>query len=91
MNYIYSVLILYMASKPFKFDKEFRESEEYRLYKECLFYNDVPVALHDTLIIAHKMDPFFYKRNHKMKPIEKTEKNCTYEVIKVDPNAIEIQ
>jgi len=51
-----------MSSEPFKFTEEYRKSDEYKLFRECVLSHGVPEALVETAIMLHKADPFYYKK-----------------------------
>ena len=52
-----------------KMDHEYRKSDEYKLFIECLNHYGVHESLHDVAIMSHLADPFLYKKLKKQKDL----------------------
>ena len=63
-----------------KMDHEYRNTDEYKLFIDCLKYHGVHESLHDVAIMAHLADPFLYKKLKKTKgPIEPLPERTQFE------------
>lgn len=76
-----------MAPKEFKFDAAYRQTDEYRLFCECLKSNGVDEMLWDYAIMIHLSNPLLYRKKKNeddgLSPVKNSPK--TYDTVEILP------